>query len=72
MNHAQGKRMLWRTPLSGVDPVEVTIAGIASTGVAVLGQTYIVKLPAEFHIAGECYPYTHVTAFECHLEELDV
>jgi hypothetical protein len=62
--------MLWRIPLAGVDPVEVTITGIAAIGVVLLGQTYIVELPRDFHVTGEEYPYTHTAAFECHLEEL--
>lgn len=59
----QGTERLWNPGVPNIQDVPVKVCGLATTGVPVLGRTYIVELLKPI----EGYEYTHAAAFEVHL-----
>ena len=60
----QGTVRMWYPGVPEIDGSPVIICGLASSGVPILGITYIVELSNPL----KDYPYTHAVAFECHLK----
>ena len=58
-----GSERLW-SPTTELKDWPVKICGLASSGHAVIGVSYVVELLKPI----DGYEYTHAVAFECHLK----
>jgi len=64
----QGEMCSWNPGVEGIKDHPVKVCGVATTGVPILGLTYIVEVLKPI----ENLNYTHVAAFECHLRSLSL
>jgi len=61
--YKQGEVVEWNGGGIFNPPIYVRVCGVSTIPVAVLGHGYIVELTKPL----PDYPYTHASAFECHL-----